>query len=176
MGEIRSTLDIIMEKTKGLTLTGEEKVEMQERELRGRVQGLLQRCVDGLIGPPALLKELDERDPARRKRAVEMIVEGTLERLDPEGDNSRLIEIVQEAAGSGGASLKAMLDAGRDDFSRKREAHRQSLLAALAEKGIRGSAVIPNLEADPRWGALKKEETDALVSRAKALFRRDRNL
>jgi hypothetical protein len=37
MGEIKSTLDIIMEKTRGLTMTAEEKREFQRKEVEGKV-------------------------------------------------------------------------------------------------------------------------------------------
>ena len=38
MGEIKSTLDIIMEKTKGLTMTEEEKEGLRRTELAERVK------------------------------------------------------------------------------------------------------------------------------------------
>ncbi|NQT55992.1 MAG: hypothetical protein HQ551_07155, partial [Desulfobacteraceae bacterium] len=49
MGEIRSTMDIIMEKTKGLTMTEKEKAEFQQRELTGKIKGLIQKFFDGSI-------------------------------------------------------------------------------------------------------------------------------
>ena len=48
MGEIKSTMDIIMEKTKGLTMTEEEKAEYKHKELTGKVRGLIQKFLDGI--------------------------------------------------------------------------------------------------------------------------------
>ena len=49
MGEIKSTLDIIMEKTKGLTMTEEEKTEYRQQELTGKVRGLIQKFLEGVL-------------------------------------------------------------------------------------------------------------------------------
>ncbi len=38
MGEIRSTMDIIMEKAKGLTMTDEEKEAFRKKETEGKVR------------------------------------------------------------------------------------------------------------------------------------------
>ena len=48
MAEIKSTMDLIMERTKNLTMTDEEKKKLQLDELRGKVRGwvpaLCRRC------------------------------------------------------------------------------------------------------------------------------------
>ena len=49
MGEIKSTLDIIMEKTKGLTMSEEERTSFKEKELTGKVKGLVQKYINGFL-------------------------------------------------------------------------------------------------------------------------------
>ena len=58
MGEIKSTLDIIMEKTKGLTMSEEEKEAFQKKETEGKVRGFLQRYLDCVIDLERLKAEL----------------------------------------------------------------------------------------------------------------------
>jgi len=58
MGEIRSTMDIIMEKAKGLTMSEEEKETFRKKETEGKVRGFLQRFLDGFIDAERLKDEI----------------------------------------------------------------------------------------------------------------------
>ena len=49
MGEIKSTLDIIMEKAKKFSLTEEEKKGFKRQELEGKIKGLVQKALDGVL-------------------------------------------------------------------------------------------------------------------------------
>ena len=49
MAEIKSTLDLIMERTKNLTLTKEEKKAIHTKEVKCRVRGWFQRYGDGSL-------------------------------------------------------------------------------------------------------------------------------
>ena len=43
MGEIKSTLDLVLEKTKNLTLSSEEKEEQKQKEIEKRIKGMMQK-------------------------------------------------------------------------------------------------------------------------------------
>ena len=49
MAEIKSTLDLVLERTKNLTLTEEEKKSLQRKELEGKIRGWGQKYLDGLM-------------------------------------------------------------------------------------------------------------------------------
>ena len=57
MGEIKSTLDLVMEKTKHLSLSDEEKQNQKNSEIEKRVNGLLQKCRDQILSTDELQKE-----------------------------------------------------------------------------------------------------------------------
>ena len=46
MGEIKSTLDLVMDKTRHLTLSDEEKQEQKEKEFRKKLKGPAQKFQD----------------------------------------------------------------------------------------------------------------------------------
>jgi len=46
MGEIKSTLDLVMEKTKNLSLSAEERQAQKNQEIEKRIHGLLQKFKD----------------------------------------------------------------------------------------------------------------------------------
>ena len=49
MGEIKSTLDLVMEKTRHLTLSQKEKDGQKQIEVNKRLKGLLQKYRDNLL-------------------------------------------------------------------------------------------------------------------------------
>jgi hypothetical protein len=62
MGEIRSTLDLVMEKTQGLSLTAEEKERLKEAELVCRGESLARRYLSQEIADHHLTSELSKED------------------------------------------------------------------------------------------------------------------
>ena len=54
MAEIKSTLDLVMEKTRNLTLSADEKAAQQHKEAENRIRGLLQKYLDGVVSKPEL--------------------------------------------------------------------------------------------------------------------------
>ncbi len=56
MGEIKSTIDLVLEKTRNLTLSKEEKLGLAREELEKKIGGLLNRYLDNLL-PISRLKE-----------------------------------------------------------------------------------------------------------------------
>ena len=59
MGEIKSTLDLVMEKTRHLTLSQEEKDSQKKVEVHKRLKGLVQKYRDNLLKKDGLGKELE---------------------------------------------------------------------------------------------------------------------
>ena len=49
MGEIKSTLDLVMEKTKNLSLSSEERQAQKNQEIESRIRGLLQKFKDQVL-------------------------------------------------------------------------------------------------------------------------------
>ncbi len=49
MAEIKSTLELIMEKTKNLTFSDEEKKALREKEVQGKVRGFITKFMDGVM-------------------------------------------------------------------------------------------------------------------------------
>ena len=49
MAEIKSTLDLVMEKTKHLSLNDEEKLTQTNSAMEKRVSGVLKKCQDQIL-------------------------------------------------------------------------------------------------------------------------------
>ena len=93
MGEIKSTLDLVMEKTRHLTLSQEEKKIQIRIELNRRLQGLLQKYQDNLLKKENLKKELDNLKIAYDLNVDEMLADLLLNSLKLGRDNTVLISV-----------------------------------------------------------------------------------
>ena len=69
MGEIRSTLDLIMDKTRGMSLSQEEKESLHTEELRKRANGFKIRLLDDPSRADEILATLDNEPESDRQAA-----------------------------------------------------------------------------------------------------------
>jgi ClpP class serine protease len=162
MGEIKSTLDIIMERTKGMTLTDEEKRDIQKREVEGRVQGLVQKLVDGLVDAAQVKKELAGFTEQKRAIADEVLRKEVISRIDPLSDNSDYLDVFREVLGLDPFPFSQALSDFGDTMASEASRRRSFLRAQFEKKGVSGEAVTPNLNADPVWNSYVKEKTREL--------------
>ena len=152
MGEIKSTLDLVMEKTKNLSLSDEERQKQKNNEIESRIRGLLQKYMDQALRADNLKSEyqklqkdfnLSDNAPLIKEICAQILLgkdNGVLFALlarfkvaDIEGINSVLHEFDEVVAAA----------------TRERSKDLKDNLAEI--HFISGSAVVPNLEADKSW-------------------------
>jgi hypothetical protein len=160
MAEIKSTLELVMERTRHLYMTEEDKRKQAAEALNDAVKRLVGKCLDGRINPDRFAAELDQLGggaPCRKVAAAEIG-----RRIDPVADNTVLLDLIRNGLGFDIAGIEAILH----DFGEaaRSEEHRvaERIKAALLKKGIFGNAVIPNLEVDKDWAGRHKELTQAV--------------
>jgi len=151
MGEIRSTLDIIMEKAKEVEVTEEDKAAFMAREVEGKVRGLLQRYSDGVLTRARLQEEMALFEGERHETAVSVLRKECLSRMTPEGDNGELLDLLRDQGGVNTQPVESVIRRYKQDRDTEQVRREDLLKEGLAKKGIAGSAVMPNLNADPGW-------------------------
>lgn len=152
MGEIKSTLDLVMKKTRNLKLSDEEKQAQKQSEFVSRIKGLLQKLQDGLI-----LKDQFKIDYELLKTEVGQSDDGPLineifSRLDPSGDTDYFLNMLKDCCQFETAHIRSMIDDYReayDEAVRKRSRQIQEYLEK--KHSITGTAVVANLDADQEW-------------------------
>ena len=176
MGEIKSTLDLVMEKTKNLTLSDEEKRAQKQQETASRIKGLLQKYQDGLLAENQLQIEYENLKKEADLPDDTPMIEEILGRLDPNQENQRLLEILETCCPVNPAVITGIIDDFRRAYHDAADKRMTQLKKDLARKyAISGSAVVPNLDADDQWrrteGALRlrfeeklSREKDKLVA------------
>jgi len=150
MAEIKSTLDLIMEKTKNMTMSDEEKKVLRQKELHGKVKGWMQRYADGQIDMRTIKEDMQEHE-SDRQTILKFFRKEALERIEPNEDNERMFQILADILGEDTQPISRRIDAFVKDRQQHMAQHVKRLLQTLADQGIRGSAVIPNLDKDQAW-------------------------
>jgi hypothetical protein len=152
MGEIKSTLDLVLEKTKNLKLSSEEKQQQTQQEIENRIKGMMQKYEDGLYTKTELIAgyELLKKD-YNLSTDDSLIIEIT-NRLEPDRNNQRLLELLQECCSIDTAAIETTIE----DFQQAYHTASQNRLAQLKkdlaeQHTIAGSAVLPNLDTDESW-------------------------
>ena len=143
MAEIKSTLELILERTKNLTLTQEEKERLQRKEAMGKIKGSVQKYLDGLIGAAALAAEMEDlgkNTPDSR----DMLESELREHLDPESENRKIFEALEETLDTDTRPLWDRISRFRQEIEAEKENIEDRLKRTLEDRNISGSAVIPN--------------------------------
>jgi len=150
MGKIRSTLDIVMGKTKNLSMTQDDRKHIRDRELADLARAMVQKYLDTKTTLQEVSSELSSSGEERAELEA-LLKRDLLEHIQIDGDNRRVID-----------ALESLWGVDRDEVARRIEASRSRLdedmvrqLAALKSEleglNIRGSAVIPNITRSREW-------------------------
>ena len=151
MAEIKSTLELIMERTKNLTLTDEEKRDFHKKEVQGKVKGFLMKFMDGAMNLEKLRKgiaSLEENDPETVK---DIVLRECLGQIKLQGDNSMPFDVLEQVLSVDTTPFQRLLSDFISELDNAKKVREQGLQNQIQEKGISGSAVLPNLSADPEW-------------------------
>ena len=164
MGEIKSTLDIIMEKTKGLTLSAEEKEALKREEGAKKIRIWVGRFLDDKATLEDVRRELTEF--LKDKSAGGLLRAELVAYLHPEGDNGKVFRMMKELLNLRTEPLEEKIDSFLKELISMRVASLKDLGEKLARSGISGSAVLPNVAGDPEWESFYKKSLEAFREHA----------
>lgn len=156
MAEIKSTMDLVMEKLKGMEVTEEEKRQFREKEEREKAQRLFHRYFKGEGRDWETLREESRKlQGVVKEEFLRLIVEEMPSDGELPDRYSKGLEVVFDKEG------KAKLEGALREFRKRKEFREEELKAELREEfarqGIKGSAVDPNPRLHPRWGTVMAE-------------------
>ncbi|MBP9020830.1 MAG: hypothetical protein KBG01_04810 [Syntrophobacterales bacterium] len=164
MAEIRSTLDLVMERTKNLALTDGEKRELRRRELEGRLRGLAQKSLDGRLTIDETKADFKSIAAGREGEARELLKKILADHIDPEGDYGRVLEILRVVLGMETGPLEEAFRSLQEEIASAREGYLERTKESLACR-VSGTAVVPNLSRSPEWQEFRKKSAAALKGR-----------
>jgi hypothetical protein len=170
MGEIRSTLDLVLEKTRHLTLSTDEKRVEREARASALIKGLLQKHADGAMRLEEMLAAYRKLRLEQRLEHDALFISEVLDQVDLDSDDGRRLKVLSAVCGREAVRrLEATIAAAREELKRAgEEADRDAREALQRNRRISGSAVVIERE---RSAAFRKRKAE-LNARLKAGFER----
>jgi hypothetical protein len=167
MGEIKSTLDLVMEKTKHFSLSSEERELQKRNELKKRIMGLVQKYEDELLTAEQVRIDYEKLKVEFKISENTVLIEAIFKQLEINHDNRLMIDLLQQGCDLDVSPIRSIIDDLRQALYRAADDRQAQLKKTLArEHFISGSAVVPNLEADADWqqqqGKIQAEFADRL--------------
>jgi hypothetical protein len=153
MGEIKSTIDLVMERTKGLKFDEEDRHRLEVEKADRTAHALVVRYLQGDLTLAEISRERDSTAPFLREATLRFLVGEGLH-LGRE-EFSRGFEALETWKGkeSRGVIVRLQdlsLQFGHALQKRKRKV-KADLWDELAKMGVQGSAVEPNVEGSAKW-------------------------
>ena len=172
MGEIKSTIDLVMEKTRHLTLSQEEKDSQKKAEVHKRLKGLVQKYQDNLLRKDRLEKELNILKKTFDMNIDQILLNLILSSLEPGRHYKMYLELLNEIYGLNVSGLEKIFQDFKGAVKSATEERVREIKADLAKtRFISGTAVVPNLESDSEWLSMLgniKGRYDQILDREKS--------
>jgi len=158
MGEIKSTLDLVMEKTKHLSMSSEEKTEQKAAELEKTVTGLANKFLNSLLSTKELKRELDKLQQYHEFSVTGFFSGKICDLIDPENDNALIFTALGELFGVDKKAFQSILS----DYRTAIAVSSKNRIGVLKDElevrhSIKGSSVVPNLNLDQVWANEKQK-------------------
>ena len=110
MGEIKSAVELAMERTKGLRLSPEELVKLKEDEIQGKARSLVNRYLEVDFHPREVERELGKAEPTQRQVLEKLFVQYLSEAIDLDRDNDLIFQGIETFREGSKRSLQKMRD------------------------------------------------------------------
>ena len=158
MAEIKSTLDLVMEKTKNLSLSSEERQTQKTQEIESRIRGLLQKYMDEALRADHFKSEYQKLQKDYDLPDHTHLITGLGGQIELGADNQNLFELLAEFGVSETGGLTSVLQEFQTVRDTAADQRRGILKDQLAQTHfVSGSAVVPNLENDDEWRKMDGE-------------------
>lgn len=154
MAEIKSAVELAMEKTKGLHLSREEKEKLKEEELHSRAQGLVNRFLEVDFHLKEVEKDLAKYDPGQRGHLEKLMLHYLCEAITLDRDNDLIFQGIEAFETESKKTIKKIRELIEGYRQRQEEEYKQAekvLLKKWERQGISGSAVQPKIEGSQEW-------------------------
>jgi hypothetical protein len=157
VGEIKSTLDLVLEKTRNLTLSEEEKRDLAREELDKKIRGIIGKYLDNLLPANRLKEELENIGGYEPGLPYKLFTKHLLAHADLDVDIRPILSALKEVVGFDTAALEALQQEYKSEKETARSSFAEDILSELDKRGISGSAVVPNLDGIPEWEQFQRE-------------------
>ena len=154
MAEIKSAIELAMEKTKDLHLSREEMQKLKEEEMKSKAHSLVNRFLEVDFHLKEAEKELLKFTPDERKQLEKLMRQYLSEAIQLDRDNDLIfqgIETFREESKPLIRQIQQLIKKYREQKEKAYEETEKNLLTNWQKQGISGSAVQAKVEGGPEW-------------------------
>jgi hypothetical protein len=155
MAEIKSTLELAMERTKKIAISEEEREEIKRKEIMQKATGLFHRYMEGHIPFNEILKEIERMEEKTGTIVKGFLLTQWINALSLNDKEERFIKGIESFKNRGinevTQKLRHLLSQYRTEKEKVKQEVKVQSIEALRKEGIYGSAVEPNIEVSQLW-------------------------
>jgi len=168
MAEIKSAIELAMEKTKDLGMDKEERKLFARKDIENKVRVILKRYQEDMIDDHGVKKEMNNIDGDENLKS-RVLGDALIEGFDVTGDNKKIFALFHLTGCGLDEHLGVELEALQKSFTREMEKRRMIITARIGDKlkamGITGSGIEPNIEEWDEWKEALNEVAHAFSER-----------
>jgi hypothetical protein len=155
MAEIKSALELAMEKSKKYVISDEERERIREKEVLRKATGLFHRYKEGLLSQSEMMREIEKMDEKVREGVKEVLFSQWVDALSLDSDPERPLGAIESLKGRSLNDIRKKFEGLRSVYCSDIEEAKQTLslelVEALNDEGVEGEAVEPNVEGSEKW-------------------------
>ena len=158
MGEIKSSIELAMERTKKFATSEKEKEEIKQKEVLQKATSLFHRYREGHLPLNNILKEIGRMEKKTAIMVKEFLLSQWIDALSLEDEDERIFKGIESLKGRSIDEVKQKFHSLLSQYLSEKEKVKEKVKVqsteALKKDGIYGSAVEPKIEGNEIW---KKE-------------------
>ena len=175
MAEIKSTLDLVMERTKHLSFGEGEKEAQKTEDIQKIFKGMVQKYQDNVFTKEELRKALDRSKGTFDLKDNALFINEISGHIHLTRNNDLMFDLLVDLFGIKVTALESIIGKFNDTIRNEiRERGDKVKTELMGSHQISGSAVLPNLSTNPVWekdlqGILEKFEQGFSREKARIL-------
>ena len=155
MAEIKSTLELAMERTRKILISQEEKEEIKRKEIVQKATGMFHRYMDDNLSLNEMTKEIERMEEKARATVRDVLLSQWIDAVSLDAENEKLLRGIESLKGRNVDDVKQKLEVLRSEYEREKHEAEQNVGVRLAEalrnENIHGSAVVPHVRGSKEW-------------------------
>lgn len=152
MGEIKSTLELVMERTKHMTLSDEEKKAQELKDYQNHCNGLIQKLLDSSLNLEQFERDFEKLKSPPDCDRTDVLSGLILERIDLENDEGALFAVLRLVCLMEIKNLSKVIDDHRETVKAAMQKRTGKIRKKLKKKyAVYGSSIVPNMDLDEEW-------------------------
>jgi hypothetical protein len=132
MAEIKSAVELAMERTKGLRLSHEEMEKIKEEELQAKAVGLVNRFLEVDFHLREVERELAKFDPQQRRQLERLFLQNLIEAMNLDRDNALILQGLETLLPASAWTIKKIKDLIQKYLEKKQDELRKTEIGLLA--------------------------------------------